>query len=75
MDKNARRGNRGSYICWQSIDNAGNRISYAELYVNSYGDVLVPVFNVYGSVRSWGATFSSSSNIKEKVRPRHRTEL
>ncbi len=65
---NAGRGTRGSMIYWQSIDNAGNWMTNAELYVNSTGGILVPVFNVNGSVRSWGATLTSSGNIKEKIR-------
>ena len=65
---NAGRGTRASYICWQSLNFSDNWMTNAELYVNSTGGVLTPVFNVNGSVRSWNVTLSSSGNIKSNIR-------
>jgi hypothetical protein len=67
MGTNSGRGTRGSYIYWQSIDNAGNWMTNAELYTTT-SPVLSCTFNVNGSVKSYGSTLTSSSNIKEKVR-------
>jgi hypothetical protein len=61
------RGTRGSYIYLQSIDNAGNWMTNAELYTNS-SPVLNAIFNVNELVKSYGVSLSSSKEIKTNIR-------
>jgi hypothetical protein len=66
---NVSRGNRGSYIYWQSINSAGNAwMTNVELYTITNPSSVTCIFNVNGSVRSNQVTLTSSGNIKEKVR-------